>query len=343
MICGVGLALTLGAAGEAGAILPPGIRILTPAQVLADRTRHNPDGALYFQDDQGTGRRFLTSIDDPAITNRGDGSFHPASMDFVENAIESIDPRFLGLLRFETCILPFPVADPAGSWADEGAIYLSPGVYAPAARNIHFLISHEAGHLAHRALLPDADHAGWARYRALRRITDAARFNAFAAHRDRPHEIFAEDFRILFGSDEARLAGGIENADLPDPREVPGLRDFFLGLIASAERDMARVAPPGVICYPNPLTRGDVLHFGFPGAHGAVDFTLFDVSGRRVRTIRNALPDAGGISETPWDGRDDAGRALSRGVYYATIRGADDATATPAGAASAHLTIRLIR
>lgn len=45
---------------------------------------------------------------------------------------------------------------------------------------------------------------------------------------------------------------------------------------------------------------------------------LFDLSGRRVRTLADRqLPS--GVTVLPWDGRDEAGRTLPRGVYFARL------------------------
>jgi hypothetical protein len=45
---------------------------------------------------------------------------------------------------------------------------------------------------------------------------------------------------------------------------------------------------------------------------------VFDVTGRRVRMLRDdSLPE--GDSITPWDGRDEGGRAVPRGVYFARV------------------------
>lgn len=297
--------------------LPAGARVLDPSQILSERTR-TTNGTLYFWDGEGNLRRFLTSISDPAIRNPGDGSFHPASVAVVEDAIGSIDRRFTDRLSFATYILPYPVADPIGSWADESSIYICPGVYELSVANIHFLMSHEAGHLVHRAFLPDTDREGWARYRSMRGITDSTRYNAFAPHRDRPHEIFAEDFRVLFGSDEARAAG-IENSDLADPRLVPGLKEFYLSLIenpAPAPRALAAV-------FPNPLGRGDVLHFAIPGSGGSADLALFDASGRKVREMQAIPSGSDGLGRFAWDGLDGSGRMLPGGIYFGTVRGSD--------------------
>ena len=48
--------------------------------------------------------------------------------------------------------------------------------------------------------------------------------------------MIAEDYRELFGSENAKLAWQM-NGDIPAPEDVPGLRDWFLNSFM--------VAPPG--------------------------------------------------------------------------------------------------
>ncbi|MFN0151570.1 MAG: FlgD immunoglobulin-like domain containing protein [bacterium] len=62
-----------------------------------------------------------------------------------------------------------------------------------------------------------------------------------------------------------------------------------------------------------------------------IDLAIFDVAGRRVTTLASLAAGAlsPGEARVNWDGRDDAGRALASGVYFArlTSRGAIAATA----------------
>jgi flagellar hook assembly protein FlgD len=50
-----------------------------------------------------------------------------------------------------------------------------------------------------------------------------------------------------------------------------------------------------------------------------VEIRLYDVSGRAVRTLANREFTAG-EHEVVWDGSDDAGRAVPRGVYFFQLR-----------------------
>jgi hypothetical protein len=69
---------------------------------------------------------------------------------------------------------------------------------------------------------------------------------------------------------------------------------------------------------PNPAPGGCVLRFSLTFAqHGAL--TIFDAGGRRVRTVE-AGEFARGLHTPRWDGRDDAGRTLPEGIYFARLR-----------------------
>ncbi len=50
-----------------------------------------------------------------------------------------------------------------------------------------------------------------------------------------------------------------------------------------------------------------------------VQVKLYDVSGRVVRTLADRRFEAG-THRLVWDGRDDDGRALATGVYFARVR-----------------------
>ena len=49
---------------------------------------------------------------------------------------------------------------------------------------------------------------------------------------------------------------------------------------------------------------------------------VFDLDGRRVRTLRSGHATAG-VHRATWDGRDDAGRRLASGVYLLRLLGED--------------------
>ncbi len=70
--------------------------------------------------------------------------------------------------------------------------------------------------------------------------------------------------------------------------------------------------------YPNPFNPSVTLALAIPRP-GPVEVAVFDLRGRRVRTLVNGRQEAGRL-ELHWDGADDAGRMQSAGVYLALIR-----------------------
>ena len=117
----------------------------------------------------------------------------------------------LGAVSAEVFLLPYPRRTQLESAAGPGLILLAPGVRALSRAHQHAEFVHELGHVVQYALMPDGD-ARWSDYLELRAIDDASRFSATGSHAYRPHEIFAEDFRALFGDADATYSGTIENA-----------------------------------------------------------------------------------------------------------------------------------
>jgi hypothetical protein len=139
-------------------------------------------------------------------------------------------------------------------------------------------------------------------------IEDTQLYNVHAAHRDRPHEIFAEDIRALFGGSVANYAGSIENPALVLPDEVDGLEVFLRAL---ADQGRATRTPPARIplpLYPNPTRSGATLALAGEGDGTPLTLTVFDVRGRLVarRTMTGSYH---------WDGRGDDGTPVARGLY----------------------------
>ncbi len=66
--------------------------------------------------------------------------------------------------------------------------------------------------------------------------------------------------------------------------------------------------------FPNPFNPVTTIRFGL-AEPGQVDLRIYDLSGRRVRTLVDGRLEAG-AHELEWQGRDDAGHALASGVYF---------------------------
>jgi hypothetical protein len=289
------LSLLLSPASVSALSLPaaPGIQVIGPDEVLRDHTSQLPTGELVFRESSGALVRFIVSIEDPQILNRGDGAFHPADEAAVYVSLQDLPARCLQPLQVDIYLLPYPRAGRLSSSADWRAIYLSPGVRDYDGDQVAFLVTHEIGHIFHRHFMPDSSLGLWAEWAALRGVTDSSIFNENAMHAFRPHEIFAEDFRVLFGGPAARGNGAIENPELPTPYAVPGLREFYERLAGG--RNTAAVT--ALTISPNPIRAGRILTLrvsetdrAMPGCPSA---SLVDVSGRVVADL--AFRPAGGV------------------------------------------------
>jgi flagellar hook assembly protein FlgD len=75
-----------------------------------------------------------------------------------------------------------------------------------------------------------------------------------------------------------------------------------------------RLQPPA----PNPSRGAAAFRFAVPRA-GRVELALYDLVGRRVRTLI-AGSVAAGAHDAAWDGRDGAGMRVPAGLYYARLR-----------------------
>jgi hypothetical protein len=70
--------------------------------------------------------------------------------------------------------------------------------------------------------------------------------------------------------------------------------------------------------YPNPFNPSTTISFTLP-QRAEVDLSVYDVGGRRVRTLVREEMDSG-RKTVAWDGRDDTGRMVSSGMYFCRLR-----------------------
>jgi hypothetical protein len=247
----------------------------------------------------------------------GDGAFHPMDRSEIEAAVRAIR----GVERLPDAriwVLPFPRRRVLVSSCHESTIFLSPGIRPVPAEHVHATVVHEIGHVVQHAIsAPGA--SGWETYLRLRDL-DEDRYHSGARHRDRPEEIFAEDFRYLMGGELATASGRIENPDLITPDLVPGLALWFRrGLQADGTE-----APPGAaraLSYPNPFRVGSKgpLSVRFRSVAGTDrrPALVFDLHGRLVRALEDPQADRDGVVFR-WDGRDRSGRHVVSGAYFVT-------------------------
>jgi len=76
--------------------------------------------------------------------------------------------------------------------------------------------------------------------------------------------------------------------------------------------------------YPNPFNPQTSIEFTLNGT-ADTRLDIYDISGRRVRTLLNNVLDAGEHAVT-FNGRDDVGRELASGTYLAKLRSGDQVT-----------------
>ncbi len=72
---------------------------------------------------------------------------------------------------------------------------------------------------------------------------------------------------------------------------------------------------------PNPFNPTVEIRFRLDDA-GMADVTVFDIRGRRIRTLFHAMAQAR-LHTIVWNGRDDAGRRVASGTYFVSIQAAD--------------------
>ncbi len=78
-------------------------------------------------------------------------------------------------------------------------------------------------------------------------------------------------------------------------------------------------APGAFRISPDPFGSMTVLHYNTIGS-GPLAVEVYDAGGRKVRTLARSAPAAGEELLFVWNGRDDQGRAVPAGAYFATIQ-----------------------
>jgi hypothetical protein len=73
--------------------------------------------------------------------------------------------------------------------------------------------------------------------------------------------------------------------------------------------------------YPNPFNPSTTIEYKIPDDNVNVRLTIYDISGRKIRTIVNTNQNAGRY-KIVWNGRNDSGSRVSSGIYiYRIIAG----------------------
>lgn len=320
LVLAVLAALAAAPAAALDVISPTGLRatIYTPEDIEAEFLVHVG------------GRPYLRH---PAVGELELTSEAPGGRDLVLPSAEVVARALASMQGFRTdlhvqvFILPAFPQLVASSFARQDVIFLAPGFGVQADEVVSYIVAHELGHVMCWAAL-DGRPERWADYLELRGLVPQDD-PASVPHADRNREIVAEDFRALFGGPLATASGTIENASLPHPEAVPGLRSFLRDHLEGIE--MAAGAANASTVYPNPcreqarieMTLIDALA---KGSAEAPRLEIYDLRGRLVRRISGGSVANGRVSVV-WDGRDGDGRRAPGGLYlYRVASGREQAS-----------------
>jgi hypothetical protein len=73
-------------------------------------------------------------------------------------------------------------------------------------------------------------------------------------------------------------------------------------------------------CYPNPFNPTTTIGYEVR-ERVPVTLAIYDVAGRRVKTLVDGETSGAGYYEQVWDGRDESGRVVASGVYFYRLDG----------------------
>jgi len=92
-------------------------------------------------------------------------------------------------------------------------------------------------------------------------------------------------------------------------------RAFYAAGFAGLPAPAPEALPGRILAFPNPAQAGARLVFRVASSMEHVEAVLYDVHGRRVRRLTDAVWPAG-RQVVEWDGRDDEGRHVGAGLYF---------------------------
>jgi hypothetical protein len=94
-----------------------------------------------------------------------------------------------------------------------------------------------------------------------------------------------------------------------------GKRIYIVGVAESAGDAVAAGAP--LTIFPNPFRRQAKIELGPEHRAKSIELKIYDISGRVVRRFNHSTIEP--FDCVVWDGKDDSGRRLPTGVYFATL------------------------
>lgn len=137
----------------------------------------------------------------------------------------------------------------------------------------------------------------------------------------------ADDYNFDYASTYAAYThaeGGFPAGDLNwFPDKLAAWRDFVSSVDADDNRPMAATFALEQN-YPNPFNPSTTIAYHLRTA-AAVKLTVYNVLGQKVRALVNERRQQAGTHRIQWDGRDDAGRAVTSGMYLYRLETDDQA------------------
>ncbi len=89
--------------------------------------------------------------------------------------------------------------------------------------------------------------------------------------------------------------------------------DVITGISGKPSVPDIKVTKLGIV-KPNPVSTPVNINYQIAAA-GKVDLSIYDIMGRKVRTLVSSIQPAGAVGQAVWDGRDESGRKVSSGIY----------------------------
>lgn len=246
--------------------------------------------------------------------------FHPLDEELARRILSQMVAMPPSAMEVTIYLLPGLPTVEMSSFCSGAEVFIAAGLADWPEAVAASTLTHEIGHAVQHLGLPGRRGPGWERYLELRGLTDTSIYSEQAAHYQRPAEIFAEDFRVLFGGEPATVSGTQENPDLPSPETVDGLREFFLQVMALQWLSFQG----GITAHnvPNPFNPSTVILLDLAEeavlAGGQVQVVVFDARGRLVRRFEPVAVSP--QIQLHWEGRDDAGRPVASGRYVYRAR-----------------------
>jgi len=156
------------------------------------------------------------------------------------------------------------------------------------------------------------------RYRYVEWLED---YKSFAPYSDT--KIVAREL-YDYETDPLETVSLVDSADYSSVvEELHGkLRDFLVDKVTSVEGSQGNLNIPESFelgqNYPNPFNPETKVRYTLM-RQGEVELSVFDILGRKVKTLTQSKQ-AAGTYVVSWDGKDNAGRVLSSGIYFYRMR-----------------------